>query len=301
MSQLRAQYIFAIAVAIVPAALIGVGLVGYDYSDREHEQVVRNTTATARVLATAVDGELASARAALFALASSPALGSDDLAAFDAQARLALETQSFGSIVLIDAASRQRVNTLRPYGAELPADDNPFLRRVLAEGKPVVTDLFQGAVAGRPVFAVGVPVLRDGAARYSLNAGIFPERMASVLRRSHLPATWIAIVADSSGTIVARTHEPERFVGQKVAPGLLARLRGEAEGSLDTTTLEGTEVISVFSRAPESGWTVAIGIPSIEPQRQAWLSVLRMVIAAFIMLAVALLTGLFMAPRLRRG
>ena len=301
MSQLRAQYVFALAVAIVPAALIGVGLVGYDYYEREREQVVRNTTATAHVLATAVDGELASARAALFALASSPALAHDDLAAFDAQARVALKDQSFGNIVLIDAGSRQRVNTLRPFGAELPADANPFLRRILVDAKPVVTDLFEGPVAGRPLVAVGVPVLREGAVRYSLNAGIFPERLADVLRRSHLPATWIAVVADSSGTIVARTHDPERFVGHKVAPGLLARIGVHAEGAIDTTTLEGTGVISVFSRAPESGWTVAIGIPSTEPQRHAWLSVIRMSIAAFIMLAIALLIAFFMAGRLRRG
>ncbi len=301
MSQLRAQYAFALAVAIVPAALIGMGLVGYDYYEREREQVVRNTTATARVLATAVDGELASARAALYALASSPALAAGDLAAFDAQARVALKDQNFGNIVLMDAASRQLVNTLRPYGTPLPGYDNPFLRRILAEGKPVVTDLFRGPVAGRPLFAVGVPVPRDGAVRYSLNAGIFPERMAEVLRRSHLPDAWIAIVADSSGTIVARTHEAERFVGQKVAPRLLARIGTDADGALDTTSLEGTEVISIFSRAPESGWAVAIGIPSAEPQRHAWLSVVRMAIAAFIMLAVALVTGLFVARRLLRG
>ncbi|MGE5639741.1 MAG: cache domain-containing protein [Clostridia bacterium] len=301
MSQLRAHYAFALAVAIVPAGLIGIGLVGYDYYQREREQVVRNTAATARVLATAVDGELASTRAALFALASSPALGADDLAAFDAQARAALKNQSFGNIVLIDAASQQRINTLRPYGTELPAFDNPFLRRTLAEGKPVVTDLFRGPVAGRPLLAVGVPVLREGAVRYALAAGIFPERMAAVLTRSHLPPTWIAVVADSSGTIVARTHEPERFVGQKVAPGLLAHVGRESEGALDTTTLEGTGVISIFSRAPESGWTVAIGIPSVEPQRHAWLSVLRMAIAAFIMLAIALLTAVFMARRLQRS
>ncbi len=81
------------------------------------------------------------------------------------------------------------------------------------------------------------------------------------MTEQHLPEGWIGAIFDSSGTIVARTHQAERFVGTKGVPALIARIAEEAEGSLETTTLEGIPVVAVFSKSAVSNWTVALGIP----------------------------------------
>jgi hypothetical protein len=296
---MQARVAFAVTAAIVPAALIAAALVGYDYYERERSRVIRDTTGTARALVAGVDGELEAVRAALLALRTSPHLAVDDLAAFHAQATAALKDQDFVSVVLLDGAGVQRMNTLRPFGAALPASGNPdALVRIASSGQPAVTDLFRGPLGERWFVAVGVPVIRNGAARYSLNAGILPERLGEVLTRQHLPPDWVAAIFDSTGTVVARTHLPDRFVGGKGAATLLQRMKETLEGSVQTDTLEGTPVVSVFSRSAESGWTVAIGIPEAELLRHLLFSMARLAIVAFVLLGAALGLAVWIGGRL---
>jgi len=297
----QARLAFAIAAAMVPAAILALVLLGYDSYERGRDRHVRDSTATARALAAAVDAELLGVRSALFALATSPYLASNDLAAFHRQASAALEGQLFSNIVLFDADLRQRMNTLRPFGAALPLEQNTMLKRAVAEGAPVFMDLIQGRVAGRPLTGVAVPVRANGAVRYVLSAGIFPERLAGVLTQQRLPASWVAVILDGTGTVVARTHDPERFVGGKASATLVQQAARAAEGHFDSATLEGIPVLTVFSRAPASGWTVAIGIPRSEMLRELWLAVARLGIVGFLLLGSALGAAIYIGGRLDRG
>ncbi|TFY98156.1 PAS domain-containing hybrid sensor histidine kinase/response regulator [Ramlibacter rhizophilus] len=76
-----------------------------------------------------------------------------------------------------------------------------------------------------------------------------------------MPADWFAGVFDTTGTLVARAQAPRRFVGQKVAAGLLEPLAFLPEGRGEFTTLDGVVMDAFFSRSPVSNWGVAIGIP----------------------------------------
>lgn len=290
----RRQILFLLVASLVPALLAAVALIGWDYYDRERDREVRDSLATAHAMAASVDAELSGIKSALLALASSPYLEKDDFAAFHRQASAALKDQQFANIALLDESLRQRLNTFRPYGDPLPAQGNPEqLRLVFATGRPVVTDLFVGPVARQPLIAVGVPLRRDGAVRYVLGAAVTPERLASILRTQALPPDWVGAIFDGTGTIVARTHEAQRFVGRQGAPELVQRMRAAREGVLQTKTLEGIPVVSVFSHSPVSGWTVAIGIPLDYFRRHLLDSLARLFIIGFVMLLVA--TGLALA------
>jgi hypothetical protein len=290
----RRQILFLIAASLVPAILAAIALIGWDYYDRERAREVRDSLATAHAMAASVDAELSGIKSALFALASSPYLETDDFAAFHRQASAALKEQELANIALLDASLRQQLNTFRPYGEPLPAQGNPEqLRLVFTTGRPVVTDLFVGPVARQPLIAVGVPLRRNGTVRYVLGAAVTPERLASILRLQQLPPDWVGAIFDSTGTIVARTHEAQRFVGQKGSPELVQRMRAAREGVVQAKTLEGIPVLSVFSHSPVSGWTVAIGIPLRYFTGHLLSSLARLFIVAFVMLLVA--TGLAMA------
>jgi diguanylate cyclase (GGDEF)-like protein len=206
-------------------------------------------------------GELGGIQRALLTLGTSPSLTSDDLSGFYEQAREVLKTLNVDNIVLIDPTFRQRMNTIRPFGSELPSKPDPLAPRVFATGKPMTTDIFPGPVTKKATIAVSVPVFRGDAIIYDLAAGISPERLSGLLTQEHLAEGWIGTILDSTGTIVARTHQAERFVGAKGVPALIARTADVAEGSLETTTLEGIPVVSVFSKSAVSNWTVALGIP----------------------------------------
>ena len=111
----------------------------------------------------------------------------------------------------------------------------------------------------------------------------------------NVPSDWIATVFDSTGTIVARTHEMERFEGTKGSPALIKRMGETAEASLETNTVEGIPALSVFSRSTISNWTVAIGIPTreltSELRRLLWLFIFGVAFSLLVSLAVAWLIG----------
>jgi hypothetical protein len=283
------RLLWLVTASIVPAALLAVALIGYDYYERERARLVSDSLATARAMGAAVDAELSGVRSALLALATSPALAADDLAGFQAQAMSALKDQSFLNIVLIDASDRQLVNTLRPFGDTLPTGGNPpELAEIFRTGQPVITDLFVGPVAKKPLIAIGVPVRRDNAVRYALNAGIPPDRLSSIVMRERLPAEWIAVIVDRAGTLVARTRDPARFVGHKASPGVVQHIQEAREGTFEGTTLEGIPVITVFTHAPVSGWSVAIGIPQATLLKQLWYSIARLALVMFVVLGTAI-------------
>ena len=259
---IRSRLILLAMACIIPASLMVVGLISYNYH-RERAQLVRESMATVRAMMSAVDRDLAGVQAALLALATSPYLASDDLSAFYDQAKEVLKNQTANNIVLIDQTFQQRMNTLRPFGSELPPGVSPGLRQVFETGRPVTTDMLLGPVTKKPLIAVGVPVYRGDTVVYILAAAIFPERLSELLIQQRLPADRIAAIFDGTGTIVARTHQPERFVGTKGSPDLTSRMAQMPEGSVEgNVTVEGIPVLAVFSRSTVSNWTVAVGIPS---------------------------------------
>ena len=299
LTALRRHIVFVIVAAIVPAVLLAMAIMGYDYYVRERDREVRDSIAVARAMAAGVDAELAGVKAALFALATSPYLETGDLAAFHRQASAALKEQGFANIAVLDSELRQLMNTFRPVGEPLPAQGGPeSLKRVFSLGQPVVTDLFTGPVVKEPLVAVGVPVRRDGNVRYLLGAAITPQRLAQILTQQQVPAEWVAVIFDGSGTIVARTRGAERFVGHKGTAPLLAAIKESPEGWVEAPTVEGIPVVGVYSRAPLSGWSVAIGIPTAYFNAHLLYSLARIFLITFIMLAVAVLLAVLLVRRM---
>lgn len=258
---IRSMLFWLVTACVLPASLMAIALVVYNFQ-RGQAQVLSDSLGAARAMTAVVDRDVASAQAALFALSTSPFLSTNDLAAFYGQAKEALRDQAVANIVLIDAAGREKINTLKPFGAPLPTKGIPQpLLDIFATGQPAITDLFQGPVTGAPVVAVAVPVRRNGEVIYILGAGILPERLAVILERERLPSDWIGTIFDSAGVIVARTRDAARYVGHHGGADIVKRMAQAPEGSFERNTLEGIPVTAVYSRSAVSKWTVVIGIP----------------------------------------
>lgn len=293
MVTLQRQLIRLVAVTVIPAAVAAALLIGYSY-ERQSKIIEQRTLETARALAQAVDRELAIGQVALLVLARSPYLASGDLAAFHLQARGVIRDLPGDTLVLSDPSGQQLVNTLRPFGEALPLRGNPAqLRRLFETGQPIISDLFVGQVMRRPIIALDVPVRRGDKVAFALAMGIFPERLGEILTRQKIPPDWVVSIFDSQGTHVARNRAAERFVGQKGAPALLRRMAQVAEGRVETETLEGIPVVSVFSHSAVSRWSVAIGIPRSALASALWTPISMTIVGA----VVLLLLGIVMAQR----
>ncbi len=218
---------------------------------------------TTRALSMVVDQELAAMQASASALATSPFLVSGDLLAFRTQAQaVARDYPAAAAVTLTDTTGQQVANTFVPLGTPLPKRivwDQ--MQRVFETGKPVVINLYRGAISGRFVVGVAVPVIRDGRVVYVLTVTVPALDFDAVLSQQSIPPNWPATILDVNRVIVARNKLAERYVGLPAVPALNQRIAEAAEGQVETTNREGIPIVAMFSRSAKSGWTVAVGIP----------------------------------------
>lgn len=249
---------------VLPLACVAALLI-YNFYVYEQEQVVKNTIVRARLMINSVDRSFASSQASLQALATSRRLAGGDLKGFYDRATEALVTMHVDGIVVVDSDAQLLIATNRPFGAALPRLKNaPLLQRVLETEQPSVSNLYVGPLNGKFIYAVGVPVFEQHKISYLLAATAGAETLKHVLTEQNFPDTWRSTIADSTGTIVTRTHESEKFAGRKVLPTLLRQLGSADEGSYNGNNRDGVPVITVYSKSPSSGWVVAIAMPTSE-------------------------------------
>lgn len=246
----------------LPAALTAGLLIRQSYQ-RERAAVERDMVGTARALMQAIDADLNGVQATLLVLAASRSLAAGDLAAFYAEAEALMPSQIGSNIVLHDLSGQQVINTISPFGTPLRREtDLGMIARVLETGMPAVSNLFVGPMTGRWVLGTSVPVRIDGRIAYLLGMGLFSDRLGSVLQRQKIPAGWIVSILDRSGTIGARTEDPERFIGRKAAPAFLQRTALAEEGTYEIVTPEGQPIFGGFARSPRTGWMIAFAVPT---------------------------------------
>jgi PAS domain S-box-containing protein len=187
-------------------------------------------------------------------------------------------------------------------GATLPVSPvRTQIRQLFASGQPFVSDMVTSKVTGKPTIAVFVPVRREGHVVYALGVGILQQQIQRILVSQRLPQQWAAAVYDGSGTIVARTHASEKFVGMPGDPALVQRSRDVSEGSVDIVTREGIPALAVFSRSPLTNWTVVIVIPQklVAAEFMRTASLLAGVLG--ILFSVGLALAWFVGGRIRRS
>jgi two-component sensor histidine kinase/CheY-like chemotaxis protein len=258
---------------------------------RERQNVLSQTQSTARALMQVVDRELGARIAVARALSTSQLLRQGNLEGFHGQALEVLSALPPGNNVsLADESGQQLLNTRRPFGAPLPRRaDLTSLRTVFDTGRPSISNLFTGAIAGQPIIGVDVPVFRDGKVIYALAVGLPLDQLGEILQRQQLPSGWLAGIVDGNQVIVARTAN-RQLIGQKAAPLLAEGIMRQPEGSVETPTLEGDRVVSTWTRSPVSGWSVAIAQPAdvLSAHLYRNLGVVIITVAAVLGLAIAI-------------
>jgi len=298
---IRAQLLRLVAACVLPGLLGAPFLVRFLY---RHDRLALEASLvqTSRALSQALDRELDVVRASAEALAGSTPFARDDLADMYRHATESASSGLISNFVLSAPSGQQLFNTLRPYGSPLPFHGNlGQLRRVFETGAPVVSDIYQGGLLRRPVMSVDVPVRRGGKVAYDLSAGFFPEKLGEILERQQLPEGWVGTILDAQGTIAARTHLPDRFVGKKGTPEVLESLAKRDEGVVKASTVETVPSHIAFSRAPASRWTVAIAAPTsaLMAQVREFIGIFSM--GALLLLGIGVALTWALAGRLTRS
>jgi len=273
--KLRSHLIILVLVAVLPLLVFSGILLGLA-ADSERDATERGLRATGRALGTAVDHTLDNAIGALEVLATSELLDAGDLPAFHAAAARVLEAQrGWRSVTVVDSTGRQLLNTPRPTGTELPPPtDTRTVSAVLAQRTPVVSDLVAGDLPARAHVVVAVPVLRDGVLRGALLTALDATTLVRVLDSQQLPSGWVAGIVDGHGVVVARTPEPQRFIGRAAAPSYVAFTATRDAGSTRLAGLDDVWRHTVFNRLQHARWTAYLALPATTMdavfQRSLW-------------------------------
>jgi C4-dicarboxylate-specific signal transduction histidine kinase len=202
------------------------------------------------------------------------------------------------NVLLTDRAGALK-GTGKPTPPFLRTVTFPYIAEVVAKGKPVVSDLTTGQVSGKPTIVLGYPV-RDRADAITgvLGLGIDLTRLQTVFGSIPLPEGSVITLADGTGHVLARSRDPERFIGTLVSPQ--PRAPRDVPRTQTLTGLDGIERAfgtAVIDRGP---WLLSVGIPtSVAVAQLAGLRRRNLAIGSSAVIAVLLLS-LWLATLLSR-
>jgi PAS domain S-box-containing protein len=254
--------LFALIIALPLLLLVGVLL--YRATSLEREQIEQRIVQELGELVGDIDRDIDRQLAVLNTLASSLALAAEDWPTFHAQATGSLQGKMY--MVLIDSAGRQILNTFVPYGQAPPQTADPeILKAVLRTKAPVVSDLFMSQVAKVPVYALAVPVLRDGEVRYVMALGLQPDTLESIVQAQNLQAPFQATIWDSKGNVVASSHRSRSLGGHPVPVELRARSTGTVFEAAD---VDGSPALVAVGHLGHADWGVAVAFPASLVEQQ---------------------------------
>ena len=291
---LRARLVLLVLASVVPLVCMAAVREYLDYRSQQQD-IYAGLLQTARGMAVAVERDLQLRVSSLEVLATSPALQTGDWPAFDAQANAFLRRQApetllglFGPGPIgarIYGPADQVQQPLRHRDAGLPAS------RVFETGRPEVSDLQLGPTAGRTGFSVDVPVFIGDRVAYDLYLRILPQDLANLIARQHLPPSTVLTIVDGNGSVVERTPDGARFLGEHIVPELWNAVRGSDEGVVKVPTLEGTSAVAAYIHVAPFSWAVIVGSPEAEIFAPTRVAIIRVGIAG----ALVLLIGLVLA------
>lgn len=244
---------------VVPAVAFSSYLVARS-EQQKRAQIDQQLVQASSDLTNDVEREFERILTLLDTLALSSALKERDFASFHATATSAVKRLGT-NVILVDAGSVQLLNTRVPYGTPLPRlTDVISVSAVRSTKAPVISNVFIGAVANRPVFNVLLPLTHSTLTDHILIIAVDADHLLKIMRTEKLPSGWVFAIADRDGRIVARSKDQSKSVGHLLPRDVLASGRNNSE-AYSTVNTEGVPTLRSVSREKTSGWLISASVP----------------------------------------
>ena len=279
-------------------AMAGFGLLARSTYLHETQAATQHIRDLARSISFVVDSELDKRAAIAWTLGAARSLKEGELERFYEHAKRA--TEGTGNTVLVVDASRQILNTRKPFGEPLPArgwiTDPP-----LVSGAPIVTDMLTSRVTGAPVITVMSAEPGIAEQKYNIGIAFGPEVIQQILDAQSLPDGAIASVLDGRYQTVARSKDPKKWLGSRASPATVAAAsNGMLDQQFESMSHEGEPTVAVVARSKRFGWTVAVGLPRSALDKPAFRVTIQAFAAAGILAAIGLLLAVYFARQIGR-
>ena len=141
--------------------------------------------------------------------------------------------------------------------------DREWFKRLAAERRPLFSGPAVGVFSGKWMVVAAVPILDDaGRLKGMVSLPIDLLEFHRQVQSLGLPEEGYLTVVDADGTVIARSHDPEHWVGRSLREAeVFRRIQAAPEGGGRWTTLSGIDRMAAFTTIPALGWHVVVGIP----------------------------------------
>ena len=288
----KSQLFALVLSVVVPASFAAMLAIWYVYQEEQATQETGLKEA-ARTFSLLVDNELQSRQRILRTLANAPSLTRGNMQEFYEFAKKNAPTPDT-TIILIEKSGRQLLNTRAPWGAELPTQRAPSINELMQRDggtSPLVSDVFLAPIGKRYDFIIQVPVIEGGEVQYFVVMGVNVNAIQTLLAQQKLPSSWLGAIVDRKGTILARSRDPETFVGRSSNENLQKLFSTTTSGVTRSVTLDGVPVKTFYQRIAASDWTVVLSIPERDIRRSALEGAAIFGLIATLLLVVSLLVA----------
>ena len=134
-----------------------------------------------------------------------------------------------------------------------------YVSQVVASGRSVVSEFSVGRVTRKPTVVLGYPVRNDAGATVGvLGLGVNLERLQMVFAAIPLPEGSVVTLTDRTSRVLARSLEPERFIGT-----IITATATEPKDTPPKVTMGMDGILRIFGNAvvDRGPWLLSVGIP----------------------------------------
>jgi diguanylate cyclase (GGDEF)-like protein/PAS domain S-box-containing protein len=193
------------------------------------------------------------------------------------------------------------VGTLEPrlrQAAKGVVASRRFFKEALAGADISAQAPLESLATGARISAFGLPTIRDGKVVGIVAAAVRLDALQGLLSAgADLPASAIVTVIDQRGVVLARSLDPEHWIG-KTLPGVGPSSEDRqpsfgADGVRDGPSADGIARIAGFASAHAVNWRVYVGVPRDEALAPVYARLRNnLLTAGFMLLAGLLLAGI---------
>jgi PAS domain S-box-containing protein len=256
-------YLLVMVLAILLPVGAFAGVLFWRYADSEIARIDQQLQNDAHELALDVDRDLQAKIVTLETLATANSIESGDYARFYDRA-LRVKSLAGVDISLRGRDGQQLANTRVPWGTPLPRNLFPDDEKAAATGKPYVSNIVEGLVAGHPIYLISVPVTEGGTVNYLLHMTVDLTALGDLVHADIVPGQ-IAGILDRANVVMARTEGSSERIGKPSSRSFTDQIKDD-QGTWLGQNIQGYQIRLGYARSKLSGWLVWVGMPDADIQ-----------------------------------
>jgi signal transduction histidine kinase len=306
--QLRARLVLLVLLAVIPALILTL-YTGIAQKQRAAEQANREFLNVMKLTAAEQERMIDGARQLLGVLVHLPEVRSLEPTLCDPLlSKLLKQNPLYANFGIADRDGMIICSGL-PFSPPVSIADRLWFQRAVKTRVFAVGDFQISRTAKMPTVHFSLPFFDDDGNILGVAfAALDLNWVKQLLARARLPEGTVSSVVDTSGKVLARSADSEKWVGQSVAdtPLLKTVFARPNGGTVESAGIDGVTRLHAFTPLKESGGTIAgyliLGIPSAVAYADANRMMVRSLVflgavGAFAVMAAWVLGGAFVLRR----